>query len=128
MLCEIEPFVVTIEPADAVGFAAASRIDPADRSGTVPPTYPIVFLAHPKVVAAMPPHPGRVPILVGQRYRFFDQLKAGSAYRIQVTIAPSESGGGRLVADAVVTTLEGRTMVTFQASYRLMTLPGDLAA
>ena len=87
-----EPLVkvaLTVDAADVEAFADALGLPPSP----VPPTFPIHFLFHPEIRAALAaflPADGSLPIHIGQRFRHRRPLVSGETLTCAVSAAPAD--------------------------------------
>jgi len=88
----VEPLAtvsLTIDEAEVGAFAETLGLP----ASPIPPTYPIRFLFHPQVRAALAgflPADGSLPIHIGQRFRYHRALVAGETLRCAVNATPPD--------------------------------------
>lgn len=88
-----EPLVtvaLTVDTADIEAFAGALELP----ASPVPPTFPIRFLFHPDIRAALTafvPADGSLPIHIGQRFHYHRPLRPGERVTCTVRATPADT-------------------------------------
>jgi acyl dehydratase len=80
---------LTVDAAEVEAFAEALGLP----ASPVPPTFPIRFLVHPGIRAALAaflPADGSLPIHIGQRFRYHRPLAIGDRLTCTVSAAPAD--------------------------------------
>ena len=118
------PFDALTDRATVARFAAATRSAEAG----VPATFPIVWLAHPDIRAAIEgfARPGEVAFHEEQTFDYRAPLAADVAYRLLVNIERQE-GPARLVLTSCVER-EGKTTLTMRTVLRLVATAASASA
>ena len=115
------PFEVATDPAEIAAIAAA--VGCAD--GSVPPTFPVVWLSAPALKAALRDAvgPDFLPVHESQSFDYARPLALGAACRL-TAVARRENAPERLVVEASVADLSGAPVLTMRAVLRLVPLAG----
>jgi len=127
----IGPIEARIDPQDVKAYAQATAIpglEPAAHS--VPATFPAVWLWHPAARAAVADivlDGLSVPVLTAQRFEYLEKLEIGGTYRFEIERLADAGDPDVFQIAAHVSTLQGRRVAEFAATYRLFELAGAAA-
>jgi hypothetical protein len=119
----IGPIEARIEPTDVLAYARATSL--AGRlaaDGSVPATFPAIWLWHPRAAAAVAEavkDASRAPVLTAQRFSYRRRLSVGETYRFEIARFADPADPDGIVIEAQVATLDGDVAATFAATYRL---------
>jgi hypothetical protein len=127
----IGPIEAKIEAGEVAAYARATALDaPPVLDGTVPATFPAVWLWHPRAaegIAAASCNGERVPLLIAQRFEYHGPMTVGETYRFTIQRFTDPDDSALLAIEADVYDLEGSLVATFWASYRMVSLAGRAA-
>jgi hypothetical protein len=119
----IGPIEARIEAADVEAYARATCLGATERaSGTVPATFPAIWLWHPEAAAAIAEatHDGtRAPVLIAQRFAYHRPMAIGDRYRFAIERYTDPLDPALVMIEARVHCLDGTLAATVSASYRL---------
>jgi hypothetical protein len=127
----IGPIEARIDADEVAAFARATTLDDLPvLDGTVPATFPAVWLWHPRaaeVLAAASCDGKRVPLLIAQRFEYHGPVSVGETYRFTIQRFTDPDDPALLAIEADVYALDGSLAATVWVSYRMMPLEGRVA-
>ena len=119
----IGPFSVSVDKDRVAAFGSDISFSEERSKAEVPLTFPIIWLSHPEVTAALfddPAFADRLPILEMQDFSYEDTLKIGDVLCVDVERKVDQSHPTTIEIVARVQKPSGPTVVTFAARYRLI--------
>jgi hypothetical protein len=127
----IGPVEAKIDAGEVAAYARATALDePPVLDGTVPATFPSVWLWHPLAADAIATASGdgkRVPLLIAQRFEYHGPMSIGATYRFTIQRFTDPDDPALLAIEADVYGLDGAPVATVWASYRMVSLEDGAA-
>jgi hypothetical protein len=127
----IGPIEAKISAAEVAAYAHATALDePPVLDGSVPATFPAVWLWHPRAAEAIAAasRDGRcAPLLIAQRFEYLSPMAVGETYRFTIQRFTDPEDPALLAIEADVDGLDGSPVATVWVSYRMVPLEGRAA-